>query len=75
MGVMIGGRKCGAPDSGRHAQALHARQHGFSIQCSIGIALYPQDGATLDDLIKQSDTAMYRSRSVVAAAMAFTSRR
>lgn len=33
---------------------------GFSIQCSIGMSLYPQDGDLLDDLIKQADTAMYR---------------
>lgn len=33
---------------------------GFSIQCSIGMSLYPQDGDVLDDLIKHADTAMYR---------------
>lgn len=33
---------------------------GFSIQCSMGIAICPQDGLTLDELIKQADTAMYR---------------
>ncbi len=32
----------------------------FSIGCSIGLSLYPQDGRTLDDLIKCADTAMYR---------------
>lgn len=32
----------------------------FSIQGSMGIALYPHDGLTLDDLIKHADSAMYR---------------
>jgi diguanylate cyclase (GGDEF)-like protein/PAS domain S-box-containing protein len=32
----------------------------FSISCSMGIAMQPDDGRTLDELIKHADTAMYR---------------
>ncbi len=32
----------------------------FSLSCSLGIALYPQDGRTLDELIQHGDTAMYQ---------------
>jgi len=31
----------------------------FSLSCSIGIAMYPDDGADMEELIKNSDSAMY----------------
>lgn len=34
---------------------------GFSIQCSLGAAMFAQDGDSLDDLFKHAETAMYRS--------------
>lgn len=34
------------------------------ISASIGISLYPQDGTNADDLIKNAETAMYRSKEL-----------
>ena len=31
----------------------------FTVTCSIGISLFPTDGRTMDDLIKNADSAMY----------------
>ena len=31
----------------------------FTVTCSIGIALYPDDGVTMDELIKNADSAMH----------------
>ena len=39
---------------------FHLEGLGFSVQASIGIALYPHDACNLDDLIKHADAAMYR---------------
>lgn len=32
----------------------------FNLSCSVGIAMYPDDGKTLDELIQHADTAMYQ---------------
>jgi diguanylate cyclase (GGDEF)-like protein/PAS domain S-box-containing protein len=42
------------------AQPFKLDDLNLSISCSIGVAMYPTDGQTLDELIKQADTAMYR---------------
>jgi len=37
--------------------------HSHSIGASIGIAFYPTDGLTCEDLIKRTDIAMYRAKA------------
>jgi diguanylate cyclase (GGDEF)-like protein len=36
--------------------------HTIHMAVSLGVAVYPGDGQTFDDLMKQADTAMYRSK-------------
>ncbi len=38
--------------------------HEFFLTCSVGIAVYPTDGADAETLIKHADIAMYRAKEV-----------
>ena len=42
------------------SRPFQIEEMSFSVGCSIGVALYPEDGKTLNDLIQFADTAMYR---------------
>jgi len=43
-------------------QPFQITEHELSISASIGIALYPHDGADFETLYKNADTAMYRAK-------------
>jgi diguanylate cyclase (GGDEF)-like protein len=59
----------------RALAALHERftaaQIDFSVQSSVGIALYPGDGQTADELIKNADSAMHDVKQRVGGDLRF----
>lgn len=44
------------------SQPYHIQDHELTITPSIGIALYPIDGTSLETLLQSSDAAMYRAK-------------
>ncbi|HEV2524611.1 MAG TPA: EAL domain-containing protein, partial [Gammaproteobacteria bacterium] len=46
------------------ASPVEIEDHKFSVTGSIGISLYPNDGTTVETLIKNADTAMYASKEL-----------
>ncbi len=47
---------------GRLSEPYILDGHNIHIAVSVGVAVYPGDGQTFDDLMKQADIAMYRTK-------------
>lgn len=65
--TQITGRQEAADIAGHIMQELQKpfafNGNEFNISCSIGIALYPDDGDQAEDLLKRADTALYTVKS------------
>ncbi|WJW74808.1 EAL domain-containing protein [Thiohalobacter sp. IOR34] len=57
----------------RLGQPLWVDGHEFHLRASIGIAFYPEDGETADELLKHADIAMYQAKTTGAGGYQFFS--
>ena len=55
------------------AAPAHVGTHTLSLSASLGISVYPEDGADADALIQCADTAMYRAKRAGPGRYAFCS--
>lgn len=53
------------------SQPIKIRDNLCNIGASVGISIYPQDGAGFDELLKKADTAMYRVKNSTKDGYAF----
>ena len=44
-------------------QAHFVETHELQVSCSVGIAVYPEDGLDLDELMRRADAAMYEAKA------------
>ncbi len=45
------------------SEPLYIEERTLHIGCSIGVAIWPQDGETLDNLLSNADAAMYQAKT------------
>lgn len=48
----------------RLSSTFHIANHDLRLTCSVGIALFPDDGVTPQQLVDRADRAMYRAKQV-----------
>ena len=53
------------------AQPLRVGQHDIAIGASVGVALFPDDGSTADELRANADVALYSAKSAGRSRMAY----